>query len=165
MRMRRTYGLASYLNIIEELRNRDPLFNFTTDIMVGFPGETEEDFQATCSIVRQVGFSHVHTFKFSLRQGTRAERMPEQIPEKVKQQRSLEVHELASENKYRYRKQFIGKQQTVLVEKVTKTGLARGYGEHYVPVEFRPSQPGNNYFQTVTIKHMASSAQDFVLRD
>jgi threonylcarbamoyladenosine tRNA methylthiotransferase MtaB len=164
MQMRRTYGLASYMNIIEQLRNRNPLFNFTTDIMVGFPGETEEDFNATCGIIRQVGFSHVHTFKYSVRQGTRAEWMPVQAPEKVKQQRSLAVRELASEHKLAYRQKFIGKQQTVLVEKVIKNGLARGYGEHYVPVEFRPSQQGNNYFETVTIKNVASASQDFILK-
>ena len=58
--------------------------------MVGFPGETEEDFEDTCKVIREVGFSHVHTFKYSIRQGTRAERMPDQVPEKMKQQRSLD---------------------------------------------------------------------------
>ena len=164
LQMRRTYRLASYLDIIEQLRNRYPLFNFTTDIMVGFPGETEADFEATCGIIRQVGFSHVHTFKYSVRQGTRAERMPDQVPEKVKQQRSLVIRGLSLENKQKYRQLFIGKPQTVLVEKVTKSGLAKGYGEHYVPVEFRPSQPGNNYFETVTIKNVASASQDFILK-
>ena len=164
MQMRRTYGLASYLDIIEHLRNRHPLFNFTTDIMTGFPGETEEDFEATCNIIRQVGFSHVHTFKYSVRRGTRAERMPDQVPEKVKQQRSLVIRELSLENKQKYRQLFIGKPQTVLVEKVTKSGLAKGYGEHYLPVEFKPSQPGNNYFETVTIKHIATASHDFILK-
>ncbi len=164
MQMRRTYGLASYLDIIDQLRRRHPLFNFTTDIMTGFPGETEEDFNATCNIIRQVGFSHVHTFKYSARQGTRAERMPDQVPEKVRQQRSLVIRELSLENKQKYRQLFIGKQQTVLVEKVTKSGLAKGYGEHYVPVEFKPEKPETNYFETVTIKHVAAVSHDFILK-
>jgi threonylcarbamoyladenosine tRNA methylthiotransferase MtaB len=164
MQMRRTYRLTAYLNIIEQLRKRHHLFNFTTDIMVGFPGETGEDFQATCNIVRQAGFSHVHTFKYSVRVGTRAARMPDQVPEKLKQQRSLLVRELAAENKRLYREQFIGRQQTVLVEKVDKNGLAKGYGEHYVPVEFKSSLSGTNYFETVTIKHIASPSQDFILK-
>jgi threonylcarbamoyladenosine tRNA methylthiotransferase MtaB len=164
MQMRRTYRLPAYLDIIEHLRGRHPLFNFTTDIMVGFPGETEEDFKATCNVITQVGFSHVHTFKYSVRKGTRAERMPGQITEKVKHQRSLAVRELASGCKLRYRRQFVGNQQTVLVEKVTKNGLAKGYGQHYVPVEFRPSQPGTNYFETVTVDHIGSASQDFVLK-
>jgi threonylcarbamoyladenosine tRNA methylthiotransferase MtaB len=164
MQMRRTYRLTAYLNIIEQLRKRHHLFNFTTDIMVGFPGETGEDFQATCNIVRQAGFSHVHTFKYSVRVGTRAARMPDQVPEKLKQQRSLLVRELAAENKRLYREQFIGRQRTVLVEKVDKNGLAKGYGEHYVPVEFKSSLSGTNYFETVTIKHIASPSQDFILK-
>jgi threonylcarbamoyladenosine tRNA methylthiotransferase MtaB len=164
LQMRRTYQLSSYQKIIEQLRSRHPLFNFTTDIMVGFPGETEEDFEQTLNVIRQVGFSHVHTFKYSVRRGTRAERMPDQVPEKVKQQRSLVVREIAAINKQQYRQQFISRQQTVLVEKVTKSGLAKGYGQHYVPVEFKPSQPGNNYFETVTIRNVTLAGQDYILR-
>ncbi|MFO7371116.1 MAG: tRNA (N(6)-L-threonylcarbamoyladenosine(37)-C(2))-methylthiotransferase MtaB [Bacteroidales bacterium] len=162
--MRRTYQLASYLKIVEELRRRIPLFNFTTDIMVGFPGETEADFRETCHVIKQAGFSHVHTFKYSARKGTRAELMPNHIPESVKQERSLVVRELAAENKRAYRKSFIGRQQTVLVEKVNKNGMAHGYGEHYVPVEFKATQQGNNYFKTVTIKSIATEAYDFILQ-
>ena len=164
MKMRRTYTLPSYLRIVEDLKKRHPLFNFTTDIMVGFPGETAADFESTCNIIREVGFSHVHTFKYSIRQGTRAERIPHQINEKVKQQRSLMVREIAAENKHNYRQQFLGKQQTVLVEKVHTNGLAKGYGEHYVPVEFRPAQQGNNYFASVSIHSIDTASQDFKLR-
>jgi threonylcarbamoyladenosine tRNA methylthiotransferase MtaB len=164
MQMRRTYRLSSYLGIIEQLRSRHPLFNFTTDIMVGFPGETGEDFEQTCQVIREIGFSHVHTFKYSVRGGTRAERMPDQVTEKIKQQRSQVVRDIALENKLRYRQQFIGRQQTVLVEKVAKNGLAKGYGEHYVPVEFRPLKPGNNYFETVTVKNFDDDHQECILR-
>jgi|WetSurSiteA1Bulk_404760.scaffolds.fasta_scaffold01173_4 threonylcarbamoyladenosine tRNA methylthiotransferase MtaB len=164
MQMRRTYRLQAYRDIIEELLKRYPLFNFTTDILVGFPGETEDDFDQTCKVIREIGFSHVHTFKYSIRHGTRAERMPDQVPEKVKQQRSQAVRELAAELKQQYRQQFIGKQQTVLVEKITKNGLARGYGQHYVPVEFRPTQPGTNFFEPVTLKHLAAASHDFILK-
>jgi threonylcarbamoyladenosine tRNA methylthiotransferase MtaB len=151
MQMRRTYNIPSYMKIVEEIKKRYALFNFTTDMMVGFPGETEEDFQSSCDIIKQVGFSHVHTFKYSIRQGTRAERMPDQIPEKIKQQRSQIIRELATENKISYRNQFIGNQQTVLIEKVSKKGIARGYGEHYVPVEIKTNDTATNYFRTVGI--------------
>jgi threonylcarbamoyladenosine tRNA methylthiotransferase MtaB len=164
MKMRRTYTLASYMNIVEQIRLRYPLFNFTTDILVGFPSETEEDFTDTCNVVRQVAFSHVHTFKYSVRQGTRAERMDEQVPENVKQSRSLIIRELAAENKFAYRHQFSGQKQTVLVEKVNKSGQAKGYGEHYLPVEFNPGRPDSNYFHTVTIQSIAPASQDFILR-
>jgi len=164
MKMRRTYNLASYLEIVEQIKRRHPLFNFTTDIMVGFPSETEDDFNATCDTVRQIGFSHVHTFKYSVRRGTRAERMDDQIPEKVRQLRSLIIRDLASENKLKYRRLFKGNKQTVLVEKVMKSGQAKGYGEHYVPVEFSPLQTGSNYFQTVLIGDISSDSGDNILR-
>ena len=164
MNMRRTYGVSSFLRIIDEFKSRFPLFNFTTDIMVGFPGEKEKDFDDTCDVIREVGFSHVHTFKYSVRQGTRAERMPGQVPEKVKQQRSLIVREIAAENKLKYRQLLIGKAQTVLVEKVNKNGMAKGYGQHYVPVEFKSQQPGKNYFHTTVIRNIANASLGFMLR-
>jgi len=164
MQMRRNYNIPVYLNIVEQLKKRYSLFNFTTDIMVGFPGETIEDFEDTCEMIRNVGFSHVHTFKYSVRQGTRAERMPDQVPEKIKQLRSITVRDLAAANKYNYRKQFLGKNQKVLVEKVSKTNIAKGYGEHYIPLEFKAKQSGNNYFETVSIDQISAVSQDVVLK-
>jgi threonylcarbamoyladenosine tRNA methylthiotransferase MtaB len=161
MQMRRVYTLPTYMHIVEEIKKRYPLFNFTTDIMVGFPGETEEDFRATCDAINEIGYSHVHTFKYSVRRGTRAERMPDQVPEKVKQQRSLAVREIAHENKIRYRQQFLGREQSVLVEKISKSGMAKGYGEHYVPVEFKTTSTDTNFYQSVKLNKI--SGQDIVL--
>jgi threonylcarbamoyladenosine tRNA methylthiotransferase MtaB len=163
MQMHRVYNTLSYLRIIGELKKRYDLFNFTTDIMVGFPGETEEDFNLTYNMIREVGFSHVHTFKYSERRGTRAERMPDQIPEKIRQERSLLVRNLADDNKLVYRRQFIGREQTVLVEKVGRGGLARGYGEHYVPVEFHSESNSTNFFSKVMVRNVIPS-RDFVLK-
>jgi len=162
MQMRRAYTLPSYMEIVDQLRTRYPLFNFTTDIMVGFPGETDQDFEATCKVIREVGFSHAHTFKYSMREGTRAARMEEQVPSKIKNSRSITVRDLAEANKLTYRKRFTGLSQTVLVENITD-GIARGYGENYVPIEFKNSQPEKNYFQTVTIKDISSANKDYVL--
>jgi threonylcarbamoyladenosine tRNA methylthiotransferase MtaB len=164
MKMRRTYNVLSYLNLVEQLKNRYPLFNFTTDLLVGFPGETDADFNDSCQVIRQVGFSHIHTFKYSVRKDTRAERMPDQVSEKVKQQRSAVIRNLALENKQNYRNLFIGRQQRVLVEKVSGTNMAQGYGQHYVPVEFKATKTGTNYFQQVTVKNISTASHDFVLR-
>lgn len=164
MQMRRVYNIPTYLKIVEEFNKRYMGFNFTTDIIVGFPGETEDDFKLTCNIIKEVGFSHVHTFKYSERRGTRAERMDGSLPSQVRQERSLIVRNLAEENKEHYRKQLIGQSQKVLVEKVNKNGMAHGYGEHYVPVEFRPGHTGNNYFETVKIHSVAPATQKFILR-
>lgn len=135
--MRRQYTVDDFRNMAYKIRKHSPDFNFTTDIMVGFPGETEMEFHETCKVTEEIGFSHVHTFKYSIRKGTRAERMPDQIPEKIKTERSRVIREIADENKRKYRSSFIGKNQNVLVEKVDAAGFAKGYGEHYFPVRFK----------------------------
>jgi threonylcarbamoyladenosine tRNA methylthiotransferase MtaB len=80
LKMRRMYTLSGFREIVNKIRERHPDFNLTTDIIVGFPGETAEDFRATCDVVKEFSFSHIHTFKYSRRKGTRAERMPGQVP-------------------------------------------------------------------------------------
>lgn len=162
-RMGRTYDYSSFLKITDSLRGRIPLFNFTTDVIVGFPGESETDFEKTCKAVEEICFSHVHTFKYSVRKGTKAENMTDQIPEKVKQNRSLIIREITKANKHKFRQSLIGRKQIVLVEKINRSGLAKGYGQHYVPVEFKPVHKGNNYFETVTINGISDSTKDYML--
>jgi len=149
-KMRRVYSTHDYISIINEIMRLYPDFNFTTDIMVGFPGETDEDFKATCAIVREIGFSHIHTFKYSRRKGTIADQMPEQVPEKVKNERSETIRSISIENKRRYRTSLIGKVQNVLVEKV-RGKYGRGYGELYVPIEFRHPEMKKNMLQKVVL--------------
>jgi len=137
LKMRRQYTVDEFRGMVNKIKSKIPDFNFTTDIMVGFPDEIDEDFMKTCKVSKELGFTHIHTFKYSIRQGTRAERMPDQIPEKVKTERSNIVRELAEENKRKYRSSFKGKTQTVLVEKINSKGIATGYGEYYIPVKFK----------------------------
>jgi len=160
LQMRRQYNLKQYYSMINSLRKQYAGFNFTTDIIAGFPGETAEDFNETCKVVHDIGFSHIHTFKYSVRKGTRAAGMSEQIPESVKRQRSEIIRKIAEKNKIEYRKTLIGREQTVLVEKIQK-GIAKGYGEHYVPVEFKSSSEKNTFHQ-VKISGL-SDGQDPVL--
>ncbi|MEZ5069990.1 MAG: tRNA (N(6)-L-threonylcarbamoyladenosine(37)-C(2))-methylthiotransferase MtaB [Bacteroidales bacterium] len=148
LKMRRMYTVQSFRDVVETFRKHHPSFNFTTDVIVGFPGETESHFQQTLDVVGELGFSHVHTFRYSRRKGTRADRMEEQVPEKAKAERSEQVRVLSEENRLRYLTSLIGTPQRVLVEKVDK-GLARGYGQHYVPVVFPTSLPERNRFVDV----------------
>jgi len=149
--MRRFYNLNTFMNMVERIKIRYPDFNLTTDIIVGFPGETEEDFRRTCDATCEVGFTHIHTFKYSIRSGTRAERMAEQVPEAIKQDRSRIIRDISEENKRKYHLSMIGKEQIVLVEKFNqRTGLAKGYGQHYIPVEFFSTE--NPYNQFVKVK-------------
>ena len=151
LRMRRMYTYSAFRSIVDKIRDSYPDFNLSTDIIVGFPGETPEDFQSTCDAVRDIGFSHIHTFKYSRRKGTRADRMPDQIPEKVKSERSEVIRLIGEENKRQYRSSLIGTSEQVLVEK-TGQGMARGYGEHYVPISFPSGQAEKNSIYPVTIK-------------
>jgi threonylcarbamoyladenosine tRNA methylthiotransferase MtaB len=162
--MRRFYNVTTFINLVDRIRSRYPDFNLTTDIIVGFPGETEDDFRKSCEIARAIRFSHIHTFKYSTRNGTRAERMPEQVPESVKQKRSLVIRNISDENKQEYRRSFIGKEQIVLVEKYNpKTKMAKGYGQHYIPVEFHSEENPHNQFVPVILEAI-SAGTDPLLR-
>ncbi len=150
LKMRRMYTLNDYLSIINSIKKRYTDFNLTTDIIVGFPGETEEDFKASCKIAKEIGFGHIHTFKYSERTGTKAEKMPEKIPESIKNERSRVIRQISINNKRAYRHSLLGKKQNVLVEKVNeKTGW--GYGELYVPVKFNHPDMKNNMLREVTL--------------
>ncbi|MCF8309712.1 MAG: tRNA (N(6)-L-threonylcarbamoyladenosine(37)-C(2))-methylthiotransferase MtaB [Bacteroidales bacterium] len=152
LKMRRMYTVDEFRQIVNDVRAVRPDFNFTTDVIVGFPGETEEDFNETVNVVKELGFSHIHTFKYSMREGTRAARMKEHLPDKLKSQRSEIIRDLTADNKLNYRKSFIGKQQRVLVEKIDKEGYAHGYGEHYIPVKFAGDNLKKNEFYDVDLK-------------
>ncbi len=162
LKMRRMYTLSEFRSIVDKFRNRHPDFNLTTDIIVGFPGETALDFQSTCNVVRDIGFSHIHTFKYSRRTGTRADRMPDQVHEKVKSERSEVIRRIGEENKRKYRSSLLGKTERVLVEK-TRDGSARGYGEHYVPISFRSGQAEKNRIYPVIIKGIKDGADPDLL--
>ena len=155
LRMRRMYTIKTFKSTIEKVRAIRPDFNFTTDIIIGFPGESETDFTDSCDMIQNMEFGHVHTFKYSIRKGTRAERMDNQIPEKLKTKRSEVLRGIAEESKLKYRSQFVGKTQRVLVENINGN-VAKGYGEHYIPVQFEAENLKKNTFYDVTIKDVVT---------
>ena len=150
-RMRRMYTVSSFMEILDAFRKHFPDFNFTTDVIVGFPGETDEDFRHTVEVVRDARFSHVHTFRYSRRGGTRAARMEGHVEERVKRERGEVIRELSARNRISYMESMLGKQQRVLVERVDKHGSARGYGEHYLPVHFPGGGTGRNTFEDLVL--------------
>lgn len=150
LQMRRMYTVADFMDIVKRVRAVDPLFNFTTDVIVGFPGETDEDFEASMNVARQVGFGHMHIFKYSVRQGTRAQRMPDHVPDKIKTERSRQMHVLAEELAQAYRDQFNGTEQRVLVERWNE-GFAQGYTDYYVDIKFETENQNKNRFEMVSV--------------
>jgi len=150
MQMRRMYTAKRFKEIIKKVRDLNPNFNITTDVIIGFPNESDDDFKATCELIKELNFGHVHTFKYSIRKGTRAERMPDQVDERIKAKRSEVLRDIAEGIKREYRKSFIGEEQVVLVEKTDKN-QARGYGEHYIPIKFKGDNIEKNHFYKVKI--------------
>ena len=145
-RMNRHYTVAQFREMCQRIKAFRPDFNLTTDIIVGFPGETDQTFKESCDFAKEIGFSHIHTFKYSIRNGTKAATMPDQVPEKVKTERSEVMRQISHENKLKYFHAMQGKTQRLLVERIDKKGTSRGYGENYVPVELRyPSAEQNTF--------------------
>jgi len=145
------------MEIINKFRKHMPDFNFTTDVIVGFPGESDEDFKQTVEVAKAALFSHIHTFRYSRRKGTRADRMEDQNEEWIKKERSEVIRLISEENRMKYMQSMLGKEQRVLIESVNKNGLARGYGEHYLPVGFNTSDHFKNSFQPVRLSGLESS--------
>ena len=115
-RMNRHYTAADYARRCEILRQQFPDAAVTTDVIVGFPGETEAEFAATREFVESIHFYEMHVFKYSKRAGTRAAAMPDQITEQVKAERSAILLELEASMSRKFRERFVGRQVTVLLE-------------------------------------------------
>ncbi len=148
-RMNRRYTGKDYMRIIDRVRNYFPLFNFTTDIIVGFPGETESDFADTMSLIRDAGFSHVHTFRFSPRPGTAAASMGDTVTEAVKSKRSAAVTGLYKAQKSAYYSAFDG-MRTVLLSERFRNGYTSGFNEFYVPVVVAGKLERNRFYPVET---------------
>ena len=117
-RMNRRYTSSQYLELVSNLRSKVKDVEITTDIIVGFPGETEEDFEATCDIVRKVGYSNAYTFAYSPREGTIAAKMPDQIAQEVKKQRLNKLNAVLAETIPCGNEKYIGFEGDILIEGV-----------------------------------------------
>jgi tRNA-2-methylthio-N6-dimethylallyladenosine synthase len=126
--MHRAYTAAGYLRLIEKLRAAQPKMAFTTDIIVGFPGETEDDFRRTCDLVREVAFDNAFIFRYSPRRDTPAAKMDGQLPEAVKMERNQELLQLLDEIAARRVKELLGREEEMLVEGESRTNDRRFQG-------------------------------------
>ncbi len=132
-RMARRCKTDEFSRIVEKSRDAIPLFNITTDIIVGFPGESEQEWQQTLEYVERTGFGHMHIFSYSRREGTKAAEMPGQIDIATKKLRSRQMHQLAARLKSEELQKQVGKSSAVLWEQQinSETGLWVGYTPHY----------------------------------
>ena len=126
--MHRGYTSEKFLGIIQKLRRARPHIGITTDIIVGFPGETEDDFEETLSLAREVEFDNAYIFKYSPRRDTPAAEMPDQVPQKIREERNQRLLETINEIGARKYENFIGRQTQILVEGPSKKNTARMAG-------------------------------------
>jgi tRNA-2-methylthio-N6-dimethylallyladenosine synthase len=142
-RMRRTYDRDRYLALVDRIRAAIPDIALTTDVIVGFPGETEADFAETVEVYDAVGFDHAFTFIYSPRTGTEAAAMDEQVPEEVKRERIEGLVERVQHHARRRNEALVGTLQEVLVEGTSRTdeGLGRGRSRGNKTVLFAPPAP------------------------
>lgn len=133
-RMNRKYTTTEYKNNVEIIRKFMPYAGITTDIIVGFPGETEEEFNETLNFVKTIQFSRIHVFKYSVREGTKAAEMSDQIDDSIKATRSKILIDLANSISNDFMEQFIGKDMSILVETQNKENIFEGYTRNYLKV-------------------------------
>ena len=139
-RMSRRCRSAEFLELVAQARQAVPGFNVTTDIIVGFPGETEQEWQQTIAFASQMDFGHIHIFAYSPRAGTKAADMPNQLSRDIKRARSQQMHELARESRRRVLQRSVGLEYEILVEgrgidRADGQGSWSGYTPNYLRVE------------------------------
>lgn len=151
LRMNRRYDTAEYEAGCEILRNYFDHPAITTDVIVGFPGETDEEFLKTKEYLRRIRFYEMHIFKYSMREGTKAAAMPEQVPEQVKNERSAVLLELEKQMSMEFRDYYINKNVTVLLEEefsLHGRHFYIGYTKEYVKVAYETAENKTNQFVT-----------------
>ena len=131
--MNRHYNCSEYAEIVTNLRNAFENSSMTTDVMVGFAGETEEDFNASLNFVKSIGFAKVHIFPYSRRKGTVADKAPNQIDPQIKEQRAKIMEQVCDETRREFLKEQVGLCESVLVERL-RHGYLEGYTKNYTPV-------------------------------
>ena len=142
--MNRKYDLDCFKNKIKEIRSIRPEISISTDVIVGFPGETEELFQTTIATCREIEFSKLHVFPFSERKGTRAATLDNKIDNKEKKDRARRLIEVSEELEIKYMEKFIGREVEVLVEE-HKDGYSIGHTGNFLHVKFEGESPINEF--------------------
>lgn len=133
-RMNRKYSAEDFEKVVQRLRNAFPNVMLTTDIIVGFPAETDEEFNTTYEYLKKIQFYKMHVFKYSQRKGTRAAIMPNQVDSKIKEERSRKLIELSNNNEKKFLEKYIGKEVEVLFEQEDDVYI-KGHTSNYILVK------------------------------
>jgi threonylcarbamoyladenosine tRNA methylthiotransferase MtaB len=128
-----------YADFVAGAREMIPGIHIGSDLIVGFPGETDADFEDCCAFVEKMGFANLHIFTYSKRPGTPAAEMPGQVPGPVAQERYRRLKQIADRSHQRFLAENIGKQLPVIFERKDRDGFARGWSDNYIEVR-RPAE-------------------------
>ena len=159
-RMNRHYTTEDFKEATELLRKTYPNVALTTDIIVGFPGETEEEFNITYDFLKEINFYKMHVFKYSPRHGTKAEKMPNQIDGNIKEERSKKLIELSDKNEINQNKRYINKNLDVLIEEFEE-GYYKGHTTNYIMVKIQENT-NNLQNKIVTVKIIDNEGIDLI---
>ena len=156
-RMNRRYTIEEFKEGVELLRKAYPRVSLTTDVIVGFPGETDEEFNITYENLKEIKFYKMHIFKYSQRKGTRAAVMPNQIDGNLKEERSRKLIELSDKNEKEYNNQYIGKEVEVLFEEPhIENGkrYMKGHTTNYLVTKVQTNKKLDNEIRKVKITEL-----------
>lgn len=151
-RMKRRYTPEDYQRAVNLIRHDVPAVAITTDVIVGFPGETEQEFEESLAFCKQIDFARIHVFSYSPRSGTAAAAMAGQVPDKTKKERSQLMLALAEESACNFRENFAGKSMEVLWEKQTDDGDWSGITGNYIRVYAKSDDNLSNKLQSTKVK-------------
>ena len=160
--MNRHYRLPQYKKLITELREKIPGLALTTDLIVGFPGETEENFQETLETLKKIQFSGIHVFPYSQRTGTPAATYPNQVSNEVKKERVHRVQTLEKDIAKKYRSQFLGQVVHVLAEEI-KNGYYEGLTDEYIRVTIKSEGVERGHMYPVLIDTITEEGMEGTL--
>ena len=158
--MNRKYTAEEYYQLTERIRRIFPDCSFTTDVMVGFPQETDEDFAESAAFVKKIGFAKVHVFRYSRRHGTRADKMDGQVPENVKTERWQKMTAAAGECREKYLASLVGKTVPVLFERENSTEFHHGYAPDYTLIKISRKNPEKSLRNRIISVIIESSSSD-----
>ncbi len=159
-RMGRPITVADYTALTDEARAFSEEIALTTDILAGFPGETDRDFRETLALVERVGFARLHVFPYSERAGTPAVRLPEPVPHSVRKERAAELRTLGRRLAADYRQQFVGQALPVLWEQQAPEGQWTGLTDTYIRVESRASR---DLYNRITPTRLLAAGRDALI--
>lgn len=156
--MNRKYDLDYFTNKVNEIRKYRKDISLTTDVIVGFPGETEEDFLETYNYCKSIGFAKIHVFPYSDRNGTVASRMENKVPGNIKKDRARRLISLSQELENAYIEKFISRKISVLIER-EDNGYCYGVSEEYIPVKLKGKYECNEIYDIVLEKNMIDDSK------